>query len=217
MIYRTKNLEIIFKVIAASKIYNRFDSFNIYWEKFGARKGNLKKCLGYFEIEHIDNHCFVTVAVSPKEYYESFEENSFNKKHKSIKKGSPGMDFENYTDRILALNDCDLLEKPKADRKQVSRLTVIDSEMQQKAVTKTKCSQFNDKRFYFSDGITSLPLSHPYLQDLNDYKEKNAQRIEKYFWQKKDKLLAMENKAQLSNEIISVYRQMLNIRCNIFP
>ena len=38
-------------------------------------------------------------------------------------------------------------EKPKADMKQMSRLTVIDGEMQQKTVTKSTFFQFNDKRF----------------------------------------------------------------------
>ena len=67
--------------------------------------------------------------MNPKDYYEQLEDNSFNKKHKSISKGSPGMDFENYANRILALNDCNFFEKPKADMKQVSRLTAIDGEM----------------------------------------------------------------------------------------
>ena len=53
--------DIIFEIIVASKIYNRFDSSNVYWEKFGARKENLRRCLGYFEIEHIDNPCFATL------------------------------------------------------------------------------------------------------------------------------------------------------------
>lgn len=66
------------------------------------------------------------------------------------------MNFENYGKRILVLNDYDFFEKPKAYTKQVSRLNVIDGEMQQRTVTKTKFSQFTDKRFYFSDGITSL-------------------------------------------------------------
>ena len=39
---------------------------------------------------------------------------------------------------------------------------------------KTKFSQFNDKRFYFSDGITSLPLSHPYLKKLAEFKKKDG-------------------------------------------
>lgn len=73
--------------------------------------------------------------------------------------------------------------------------------MQQKTVT---------KRFYFSDGITSLPLSHTYLKDLNDYKEEKGQRIEKY------KLLAMESKAQLTNERLSIYRQILSAPVQYF-
>ena len=182
-----------------------------------SRKENLIKCMGYFEIEHIGNPCFVMVAVNPKEYYEQFEGNSFNKKLKGINKCSPGMDFENYANRILALNDCDFFEKPKVVTKQVPRLTVIDSEMQQITLTKTKFSQFKDKRFYFSDAITSLPLSHSYLQDFINCKEKKGQRIEKYFWQEKHKLLAMENKVQLLNERISVYRQILNSAIQYFP
>ena len=95
----------IFEEIVASNICNRFDSSNIYWERFGARKENLCKYLGYFEIEHIDNPCFVTVAVNPKEYYKAFEDNSCNKKYKGIRKCFVGMDFENYGKRILSVND----------------------------------------------------------------------------------------------------------------
>ena len=104
--------DIIFEVIVNSKIYDRFDSSNIHWERFGARKENPWKWLGYFEIEHIDNPCFVTVAVNREEYYECFEANSFNKKHKNIKKGSPGLDFENCTNKVFLVNDCDFFQKP---------------------------------------------------------------------------------------------------------
>ena len=34
--------------------------------------------------------------------------------------------------------------------------------------------------------------------------------MEKYFWQEKDKLLEMENKAQLLSERVGVYRQILS-------
>ena len=74
---------ILFEITVASKIYDRFDSSQNYWEKFNARKEYLKKCLGYFEIENINNPCFVSVAVNPKEYYESFEDYSFNENTKA--------------------------------------------------------------------------------------------------------------------------------------
>ena len=108
--------------------------------------------------------------------YESFEDNSFNKEHKGMKKGSHGMEFENYARRILLVIDCNFFEKWPVDTKQTARLLVTDVKMQQKAVTKTKSSQFNDKRFYFSNGTTSLPLSHSYLKDLNKYKEKKRSK-----------------------------------------
>lgn len=112
--------EPIFEVIVANEIYNRFDSFNIYWENCGTRKENLWKCLGCFEIEHLDNPCLVTVAVNPTEHYQSFEDNSFSKKYKGMKKPLSGMDFEKYASRISSLNDCDFFGKLEVDTRQVS-------------------------------------------------------------------------------------------------
>ena len=48
-------------------------------------------------------------------------------------------------------------------------------------------------------------------------KKKKGQRVEKYLWQEKYRLLAMENKAHLLNERISVYRQILNSAIQYFP
>ena len=60
------------------------------------------------------------------------EDSFVNKKYKGINKGSPGMDFKNYANRIILLNNCDTFVKPPADYKEVSRLTVFESEIQQK-------------------------------------------------------------------------------------
>ena len=65
----------------------------------------------------------------------------------------------------------------------MSRLKLVNGEMQQKTVIKTKFSQFKDKRFYFADGITFLPLPHLYLKELSEYKEQKGQSLEKTFWQ----------------------------------
>lgn len=34
-----------------------------------------------------------------------FENKFINKKHKGIKQGSPGMNFENYAERLVSLNN----------------------------------------------------------------------------------------------------------------
>ena len=107
------------------------------------------------------------------------------------------MNFENYASRLVSLTNFDTFEKPSPEYKEVSRLTVHQREMQKKkSLLKTKFSPFNNKIFYFSDGITSLPLSHPYLKELVEYKKKMGQRIERYFWHEKETLLDIENNAQ---------------------
>ena len=64
---------IIFEIIIASEIYYRFDTSHEYWEKVDANKENLRKCLGYFEIKHIDTPSTLTIACNPKEYYLKIE------------------------------------------------------------------------------------------------------------------------------------------------
>ena len=86
-----------------TKIYKRFDTSHPFWEKFNARKPKRQKKLGLYEVERIDNPCYVTLAVNPKEYLEFFHDYSVNKKHKGIKKGSRGMEYQNYANRIKSL------------------------------------------------------------------------------------------------------------------
>ena len=81
-ICENKYRDVIFEVIITSEVYNRFDTSHKHWEKCDARNENLKKCLGYFEIEHMDNPCILTTACNRKEYYEVFEDRDVNKKHK---------------------------------------------------------------------------------------------------------------------------------------
>ena len=74
---------------------------------------------------------------------------------------------------------------------EVSRLTIFSRrDAEKQTCIKTKFSQFNGKRLYFSDGINSLPLSHPYLEELAEYEREMAEKIEKYFSDEKENLLA---------------------------
>ena len=60
----------------------------LFWEKFDARKPKRKKKLSLYKVEHVDNPCYVTLAVNPKEYFEFFQDYSISKKYKGIEKGS---------------------------------------------------------------------------------------------------------------------------------
>ena len=151
--------------------------------------------LGLYEVEHIDDPCYVTLAVNPKEYFEYFKSECVNKKHKRIKKGSVGMDYENYAERIKPLFDFDTYKKSKLDTKEVVRISVKKGEMTTHKMTKTKFSQLSDKRFYFANGIVSLLFGYLSLKEIDEYKKSKGQRIEKYFWSEKEKLLELEKKA----------------------
>ena len=78
--------KIIFEVMLNSKIFNRLDRSDKYFEQFNARDVTLKKKVGYFEIEQIDKDNIITIALNPKEYYERFIDSSYNKKHKGLSK-----------------------------------------------------------------------------------------------------------------------------------
>ena len=168
----SKYRKIIFEVVTSSDIYKRFDSSHPFQEIFDAKKENKRKKLGYYEIENIDNSCILTPAVNPKEYLELFLDKTLNKKHKGIKKGLIGLGFENLSNRITSLVNFDTFKKPPLDTKKVSRLTVVNGEMIRTTVTKNEFSQLNYKRFFFLNGVVSLPFHHTSLVEIVEFKRK---------------------------------------------
>ena len=164
--------DIIFKVLVENNIYDRFDTSHDYWDKFKARKIGLEKHLGYFEIESIDNPCQDVITVIPKEYYEHFENFSCNKKRKGQKKGTPRMNFENFANRIATVSQIENFDILQNEYCEQQRFSIVGGEMQKTSIMKTKFSHTNDKRFYYLNGITSLPIGHSLLNNLmNDKKQ----------------------------------------------
>ena len=73
----------------------------------------LKKQVGLYEIESIDNANLITISVNPKEYFEKYRDKIVNKKHKGLEKDTPGMNFEAYSQRICSLHKFHTNQKPK--------------------------------------------------------------------------------------------------------
>ena len=79
------------------------------------------------------------------------------------------MDFDSYSNRLSDLNEYlnEFLNKPNnVEQIAQKRFQVIKESMQMKSVSKVQSGKLNDKRFYFSNGIISLPFGHPYLEEL---------------------------------------------------
>ena len=75
------------------------------------------------------------------------------------------------------------LKKSPAEFKEVSCFKMFQGEMVKKAEIKTEFSQLNDKRFYFSNGIISLPCGHPSVKEIDYFEKEKGQKIEIYFWE----------------------------------
>ena len=88
----------------------------------------------YFSVENIDDPCVVTVAVNPKEYFEEFESQAVNKKHKGLRKDAPGMEFEDYAKRINSIIEIEtfghlLNEKQKQNRFAIKNNKIVLEEI----------------------------------------------------------------------------------------
>ena len=200
--------DIIFKCLKKSKILERLDLSDDFWKKYDIYNHSTKKQMGLYEIENIDNQNICTIAVNQKEYFEKFRNRKINKKHKGVRRDTPGMCFESYAMRINSLRedvDC------KRDEKKIrqKRLQVKNTNMTMTSVNKVQFASLNDKRYYFSDGIVSLPFGHPSLNQVREYK-KSLPKIHTVILKEKNMILHYENKAVNNNERLRILRSIFS-------
>ena len=100
------------------------------------------------------------------------------------------MNFEIYTGRIATLEEPD----KERNKKQIvlKRLQVTNTEMKMTSINKVQLASLNNKRFYFLDGIMSLPYGYPLLSKIRQIikADPTNHTINK---QKKENLLKLEN------------------------
>ena len=93
--------EVVFKVLLKSKILAHLDVSNNFWGQFGVQNKSVKKRVGLFEAENINNANIITIELNLKECYENYIDHSDNKKHKRLKRGTRDMDFDSYSGRLV--------------------------------------------------------------------------------------------------------------------
>ena len=132
---------ILFEIFSKTDISCRFDKSEDFWKQFNFHDSSNKKVLGLYEVESIDDPCLVILAVNPKEYFEYFQSQKVNKKHKGIKKGAPGMNYENYSERVKPLYDFESF---------VVRFSVKKGEMTTHQIEKNKIFSNQRQKVLFS-------------------------------------------------------------------
>ena len=195
-----------------SKVFDRLDLSAEYYDKFNCRNESLKKRVGFFEVENIDTPNIITIALNPKEYYERFADTIDNKKHKGLKKSTPNMDFDSYSSRLSDLTEyySEFVTKPNPVKQiEQKRFQIINESMQMKSVSKVQFGQLNDKRFYFANGILSLPYGHPLLEKVRKQKDKYRD-IHKVIQTKKEQFLKEETKVIENIPRLNILNQIFN-------
>ena len=83
------------------------------------------------------------------------------------------MDFNSYSSHLSDLTEYyDQFCRPSPKKIDKKRFQVINESMRMNSVSKVQFGQLKDKRFYFCDGIVSIPYSHPLLENLRKKKLK---------------------------------------------
>ena len=199
-----KARNLIFEIMLKSKVKDRLDLSDDFWNKFNSQNKSLKKQVGLYEAENIDTPNLVTIAINPKEYYELYKDKTHNKKCKGIRKDTLGMDFENYANR---LDSKDLRKnEPKVTQ---GRFQVKTNAMVMTTVNKNKFAQLNDKRFYFMNGINSLPFGHFLLNESKVFKQNIKNKIHEEIEKNADKLKQLEANALKKNTRLYLYDNIL--------
>ena len=96
------------------------------------------------------------------------------------------MDFGAYSERLATLHEYCFESKP--NKNEQKRFQIINDSMQMKPVKKTQFAGLNNKRFYFHDGIASLPFRHFLLDRVREEKEKYRADLHIKFQKKKRKM-----------------------------
>ena len=66
------------------------------------------------------------------------------------------MNFEAYSERLATLHEFCSPKKVKSITQK--RFQIINESMKMKSINETQFAGLNDKRYYFHDGIVSLPF-----------------------------------------------------------
>ena len=172
-ISENKARDLIFDVLIL-KLGQRLDTSHDFYAKFKCQNKNMKKQVGLYEVESINNPNIITLAVNPKEYFEVFRSKEINKKHKGIKKNTPGMTFESFASRIMDIREYIYIDKNPKKIKQI-RFQVKRTNMQMTTVSRNQFGLLNSKRYYLTDGVTSLPYGHFLLTSIREERKKYKQ------------------------------------------
>ena len=150
--------------------FERLDLSNEFWSQINVRDTSTEKQVGLYEIENMENPNIVTTAVNLKEYFKKYRDKSFNKKHNGIE-AYLKCTLRPIENRVMLFND---FTNQKVKKIQQNKLQIKNTEVRMQSISKSQFAGLNNKRFYFYDGVVSMPFGHPLLEKLRKEKKKET-------------------------------------------
>ena len=189
---------LIFEIMFKSKLFERLDLSDDFYTQFNVQNKKLKKQVGLYEVEHINNPNIITVAINPNEYFEQYKNCSINKKEKGIRRDTEGMTLNAYIDQLY---DKKILHK---------RFQIKHNAMEMVTVEKKRFASLNDKRFYFMGGIVSLPFGHLLLEEARKLKSNFRGEITREFINQLFDFIDSKQNVLSKCERLKVFQTILN-------
>ena len=164
--------DIVIKVYLDNDIHHRLDLSGEFFEQFGKRNEAIQKQVGLYKFENIEQGIICAICINPKEYFDLYGiYYETNKKHKGVRKGTKGMDFDNYAGRILTIDEAHDGTKRSSKKQKQTRFQSKKGNMVMVTIKKLEFAQLNDKQYILSDGISLLPYGHKHLTFVENFKK----------------------------------------------
>ena len=204
--------DILLIIFLDNDIHKRLDLSSEFFTQLGKQNPAVRKQVGLYEFENIEHGIICAIYVNPKEYLELYGILfDVNKKHKGVKRGTKGMNFDKQASRILTLEDAREGTNRFAKKQKQTRFKNWKGNMIIETIQKCEFGQLNDKRYVFPDGISSLPYGHLHLREIENFKcndlcDLSAQKIIQYH---EDNLIRFEHNILPRNERMRVINCVL--------
>ena len=201
---------ILLRIFLDKDIQHRLDLSEEFFAQFNKRNEAVCKQVGLYEFENVEHGIICAICLNPKEYFKLYGVYyETNKKHKGVRKGTKGMDFDNYASRILTIKVAKEGSRRFPKKQKQTRFQNKIGNMVMVIIEKCEFRQLNDKRYILPDNISFLPYGHKDLNFIENFKYEKSLTPEKLVKYHKDNLLRFEQGILQSNERIRIMNSVL--------
>ena len=138
--------DVLFRIFLENDIHQRLNLCSEFFDQFNMRNEAVRKQVGLYEFKNIEYSIICAICVNPKEYFELYGIlYETNKKHKGVRKGTKGMDFDKYAGHILTIKGAHEGTNRFANKQEQTRFQKKKGNMIMVTIEKCEFEQLNDK------------------------------------------------------------------------